>query len=396
MKKHALGLLTGVLIAAAAPAAAHATTVTVRVEGATATIVPRQTVTLPTAAFRPDGTHDCAADSIGAALQIATGGDWAGGYDSGFGAYSLDRIKTETAPFGWWLNTTINGAPAQLGVCDQPLAQGDELVVFPNCWDVAGCGGDRLLLVTSGPATATLGLPYALQVEQLSADGATRTPAAAAAVAAPGGTVTTDVLGRALIALPQRGLATIAVSKAGTVRTAAQVCVTDGADGFCGTTAAPGVTPPPASEAGVDAAAVPCSTSGRDGRCGTADTTQPWSHLSTPKHGARYRRASAPRTLSGTIEADGSGIAKVELRLTRRSGKTCQSYSGSAERFVRVSKCGAESGVWFRIGNGQDWSYLLPSALAAGRYVLDVRVTDKAGNTTKLARSYTRSVFVVA
>jgi hypothetical protein len=50
------------------------------------------------------------------------------------------------------------------------------------------------------------------------------------------------------------------------------------------------------------------------------------------------------------------------------------------------------------VGTTADWSYLLPSALGRGRYVLDVFVTDGRGNrlaSRDLQRGSSRVVFTV-
>lgn len=401
MMKYALGLVVGLVVVAGAPAVARAVDVTVRVEGQAKTLLPRTVVTVPAVAPLPDGINPCAAGSAGAALWAATGGQWSGVHYS-FGWFInsfFGETYTFSDPESWqfWLN----GTSASGGACDTPVQQGDQLLMIvarcdsydPVTYD---CTSPPVLpLALTVPATAAPGTPFSVSVKQVATDG-TQTPAAGAVVSGGAATATTGASGSATVTATARGPLTLTVTQSGRVRDARTLCVTDGADGFCGTTAAPGVTPPPPDQSGVAATDTPCSTNGRDGRCGSKDTTQPWSHLTTPKHGSRFRRGRVPRTLSGTIEADGSGIAKVELRLTRRSGATCQGYSGVSERFVRLARCGAERGSWFSVGDRQDWSYLLPAALAPGRYVLDVRVTDGAGNTTKLARTYTRSVFTVA
>ncbi len=400
MRKCALGLLIGLTVVGGAPSVAQAVEVTVRVEGQNQTLVPRTTVTVPTVAPTPNGSDACAGGSVGAALWAATGGNWNGTYYAGFGDYLVTSIAGESYtypdPNSW--ETWINGKSAY-GTCSSPVQPGDDVLMLVTRCEMDSnyiCTNPPVLpLELTAPTTAAPGVPVTVSVQRIANDG-TKTAASGAAVTAGSDSATTAGDGSAAITLNQRGPVTLKATLSGSVRDARNLCVTDGADGYCGTTAAAGVTPPPAADAGVAATGTPCVTSGRDGRCGTKDTTQPWSHLVSPKHGASFRRGAAPRTLSGTIEADGSGIAKVELRLTRRSGRTCQRYSDIAERFVRMARCGAERGTWFSVGDRQDWSYLLPQALAAGRYVLDVRVTDKAGNTTKLARTYTRSVFGVA
>ena len=104
----------------------------------------------------------------------------------------------------------------------------------------------------------------------------------------------------------------------------------------------------------------------------------------------RHQRPASrgPRELRGKF----SDAAVVKLRLTKRLGKRCWYFSGRSERFVGTH-CG--KGAYFGIGARADWSYLLPSRLTRGRYVLDAIAIDAAGNRTPLARGTTRVVFTV-
>ena len=73
----------------------------------------------------------------------------------------------------------------------------------------------------------------------------------------------------------------------------------------------------------------------------------------------------------------------MQLSLTRRAGSRCERYDGSAEAWIALKPCGAQHGRFFSIGSSAAWSYLLPKALTPGRYVLDVRTVDGAGNVTR-------------
>jgi hypothetical protein len=85
------------------------------------------------------------------------------------------------------------------------------------------------------------------------------------------------------------------------------------------------------------------------------------------------------------------------LRLTRTDGGRCQTFDGRRERMVALRRCGAKRGKWFSAGDREQWSYLLPTRLGPGRYVLDVQVADRAGNVdTLLQRTRTRVVFTVS
>ena len=98
--------------------------------------------------------------------------------------------------------------------------------------------------------------------------------------------------------------------------------------------------------------------------------------------------SKGPRVLRGSF----SDARVVKLRLTKRVGKRCWYFSGRSERFKRIG-CG--KGAYFAIGDKASWSYLLPSRLGPGRYVLDAVAIDSSGNRTPLARGTTRVVFSV-
>ena len=127
-----------------------------------------------------------------------------------------------------------------------------------------------------------------------------------------------------------------------------RVCVTDGADGACGTTVLP-----------------------------ARDTTAPTSTILGIRDGQRFRRQRAPRELRGTASADPSGLWAVKIRLTRRHRGTCWYFSGSREQFLERT-CGKQYA--FKVGDRAKWSYLLPRRLPRGRYVLSTYAIDNAFN----------------
>ncbi len=83
----------------------------------------------------------------------------------------------------------------------------------------------------------------------------------------------------------------------------------------------------------------------------------------------------------------------MSLRLRRSYKGRCYAYNGASERFGSA-RCG--HGSFFKVGARSSFSYLLPASLPAGRYVLDVRANDVAGNRTTLARGTSRVVFYVS
>ncbi len=385
MKHHrSAGLLAGVVcLALAAPAVAAPVTVDLRVEGKSATLFEGPVTTdVRTFRFTGDATqHRCdgTADenqgpspspvpTRGAVFaQAAEQAPFtiAGTWSDSFGSPSFSEVAGEDVNFdagsGRFFAEYNNGAFASFGSCGDPVQTGDR-VLF------AYATGSEQLLALAGPATAKPGESVTVKVT----DAGTGDPVADAAV---GGRQTgadgTAVLGP----LTQRGTNDFKAEKTGAIRSnRARVCVTDGADGACGTTApggGGGIAPPPLP---------------------LADKAAPAARIAGIASGKRYSRKRAPRTLRGTVAPDPSGLRAVKLSLTRSVGGRCQLYSPSQERF-RNSRCGRR--VNFAIGDRPDWSYLLPSRLGKGRYVLDVIAVDKLGNRDELARGRNRVVFFV-
>jgi hypothetical protein len=393
LRSSLLGVLLLVLLAAPAQAA----TVSVRVSAVGPTSLPRTVVTTPSAAVVKDG-HDCAADSAGGALDAGVGSaNWAAHYDSGFGQHVLDSIYGEAHPFDshvFW-SLYINGSSALSGLCEATVAQGDyvQFVALCNPYDPptegSPCFGEPLQL--SAPATAAPGAPITVTVTESQTDinnGVTTiVPSQGATVAAAGQTATTDAGGHAALAIAGRGPAVITATKGSRVDDSAPVCVSDGADGSCGS-GRPGEPAPTAP---------PCLHNGDDGLCGTADHRATYGFIKSIREHQRFRRRHGPRTLRGTTDPDPSGLKDVRLRLTRNDRGRCSRFSGTLLRFAHLKRCGARHGTWFSVGSKADWTYLLPKALRRGRYVLDVRTVDGAGNAdTKLDRTRNRIVFFVA
>ena len=125
-----------------------------------------------------------------------------------------------------------------------------------------------------------------------------------------------------------------------------------------------------------------CVTNGSDGACGNVlasapDKTAPIASIVGIRDGQRFTRRRAPRELSGTVSADPSGLWAVKLRLTRRLNGKCWYFSGSREQFLKRT-CGKQYA--FKVGDRNEWSYLLPARLPRGRYVLSTYAIDNAFN----------------
>lgn len=336
--------LAGLTLALGLAAPAAATTVSVRVEGATKTLVEQVDVE-PAASVVVDktatGGTTCAGTSGGGALELATGGDWSGPAFS-FGQ-SIETIKGESHSFdspAYWA-LYVNDKASEVGICDFTPAQGDEVLLFPACVQdpAPGCatGGP---LDLRGPAVAEPGKRFKVRADQYAFDG-TKEAAAGATVTVPGGgTVTTGEDGSARVKLTGTGRKTLTVTKEGSVRDELVVCLTEA-----------------------------CRTA--------ADDTPPRVRIKGIDDDQRFARRRGPRKLTTVVRDADSGIASIELGLVRRAGGTCTAYSAKRERFVEK---GCKAHPRFDAGTGPKVSYLLPSRLGKGRYTLEVVARDKAGN----------------
>jgi hypothetical protein len=379
-----LALAAAALLAAAAPASA--VPVTVRVEGASTTLVPTTTVDTAPGTFVVNGGGPCSGTSFGGALQRATGGDWGGRVDAQ--GQRVETIRGETYLLGadftgvFW-SLYVNDKPLQTGACNTELQTGDEALAYAACGGAtAGCfAGEPLDL--RAPAVVAPGTPFTATVSEVTTTFDPNPPFTATTVKAPsaGATIsvgaerfTTDAAGRATIALTQRGPVTLTATKGDRVRESVSVCVSNGSDGLCGSTVP-----------GAPAAATPTAT---------VDRTAPRARLLSPRNGRTYRvRRFSPRLIRVAVDETGSGVRTVKLRLTRRVGNRCFSFSGRRERFIGV-RCGR--GFFFTVSDRADVSFLLPERLRVGRYVLDAEAIDRAFNRDTVGeRGRNRSVFEV-
>lgn len=391
MKKILIVLAVLAPLAPASALAAGPADVTVRVEGAGDTLLARSAVHTTTTPVVKDGNnaHSCTGTSVAGALEVATSGNWSGTWSDAFG-YSVETILGESHLFSsdhYW-GEFVNGAPGN-GLCADELSAGDEVLFAPEPTDFSATPDNPMYL--QAPATAQRGTAFNVTVTEKVTTFDSSPPYAAHTTTQPVqgaavGGATTDANGVAALTLDSTGLAPLRATHAGDIRTATEtVCVHDGDDGLCGTTK-PG-----------DPAPAPCVHDGDDGRCGTPDHKATYGFIKSIREHQRFRKGRGPRQLSGTSDPDPSGLEDVRLRLTRNDRGRCSTFSGAKLRFTAMKRCGARRGRWFSIGSKADWSYLLPKALGRGRYVLDLRTVDGAGNAdTTLARTRNRVVFFVA
>jgi len=356
--------------------------VTVRVEGTNATLVPPTELTTTTAPVIKDGNaaHSCTGTSAAGALQLATSGNWSGTWFEGLG-YSAETIAGEShlfeasaaANFFWsfWLDNK----PSSIGLCEAELNPGDSVLLFPECFsETAACPAAPNPLGVQAPGVAEAGAPVTVTVTSYANATGAPTPADGATVTTGNVSATTDPSGHATLIPPGSGNVVLRVTAPGSVRTEATVCVHNGNDGTCGTKGPSGP--------------------GGSGAAAAAPYTGPYAVVAKAAGVVEdhvYSRKDAPKVLSGTVLAHAT-VASVSLELRRSYKGRCYAFDGVSTRFVKA-RCG--QGSFFKVSNDGVFSYLLPSALAPGRYVLDIEGTDAAGNHTTLARGSSRIVFYV-
>jgi hypothetical protein len=294
-----------------------------------------------------------------AAASLATPFSTSGTFAAALGSPSFDQVAGQPTAFDPATTSFLveykSGVAASVGACGDPIANGDD-VLFAY-----GAGNEPLLLL-SGPATATTGAAITVRV----VDQRSGAPVAGATV----GGATTDAAGNASVTFVQPAVQRLKALAPGAVRSNALAL-------GVGTTAAGQVV------AGTTTAAP------------AVGRTAPRARLISPRDGHTCRRARfAPRLIRITTSESGSRIRNVKIRLMRRLGTRCFSFSGRRERFVG-QKCGR--GFFFTMTDRAAVDYLLPEKLPRRHYVLDLVAIDKAFNRDAVRqRGRNRSVFDVS
>jgi len=369
-------------------------TVTVRVEGESATLLPLTTVTLSA----PEPVSGCPANSVAAALNLAVAGNWDHGEANHGGGDFTETILGETRTFThesdtWaeWVNDKWGG-----GICSDLLSNGDEVLMVADREPEPFFSPTVLpLVVTGAPASVQTGMPFTVHVSAIHTPPAafaepgqgTPEPAEGVTVAGEGAAAATSSAGGvAAVTLTTAGPVTLRATKLGYAASAPfVVCAHNGNDGNCGTSGPSGTSQSSSSLSSTSVGGVLSQRSQAASSALAAD-------LTGILEGHHYSSRDAPRVLSGRVVTP-SPVTSISLRLRRTYHGRCWAYSGVRERLERV-RCRA--GGFFRIASGGEvFSYLLPSRLPPGRYVLDVEATDAAGNRTTLARDTSRFVFYV-
>lgn len=381
-----------------ATAIAAPTTVTLRIEGPDATLyegpVTTDVATFKFGADNPasklDETTPVRCDAVGesatvpsptfGAALVASGVSLGGTYyDFGGGPSPfVTQVAGVTAPsdFSAFFSALKNGVSQNYGICGVDAAAGDELLL------AYGTGSETPLKLAV-PARLAPGATGSATVTDYAGK-----PVAGAAI--DGRVSGAD--GKVEIGpFTATGPRVLKATKTGWIRSnGGPLCVTDGADGACGTVRPLVATVPAPTTGGTTG----CKSFGDDGRCGTPDSMPPLVRL-TNLTSKVYPAAEAPRELKGQAGnfrngtdfiADPSGIQDVKLRITRYVGRKCWTFDGTAEKFTRLSNCGTGKGKFFSVGGKSEWSYLLPAALKPGKYRVEAYAVDGKGNADKVRR----------
>jgi hypothetical protein len=215
----AAGAPVAVVAALAAPAFAAPTKVSFRVEGASTTLLPAKSVTVPTSgSITKGGTPKgaCPANTAAGAFNVATGGNWGGTYSSGLGT-EVTKILGESAIFskGRYWEFFVNNHAASVGICDQKVKASDQLLFA----SVPGKGAAEFPIVISAPAKATTGGSFQVKASYYPTKSNTAKPLAG--VSFTGVTGTTNAQGIATVTASQAGKLSLVGSKPGEIRSAA-------------------------------------------------------------------------------------------------------------------------------------------------------------------------------
>jgi hypothetical protein len=382
-------LAASAALAAATPAVAAPVTVNVRVEGTSQTFFEGQVTTDVHQVDGGGGLHECDGLNGGnpnhyaAPVPTVTGAfddaskvapfAWSGAFDPNFDDFLIHSVNSDSDTDNsgtYWLlwrdSVSLNN-----GGCQEQVQNGDSVVVARSGFDPNNNYAPNALLDLRGaPARAAVNEAFTVHVLQHDASGAA-TDAAGATVAGK----TTGSDGTASVSFDSSGVKTFKADRSGAVRSnAATVCVYTPGSGECGTETAPGQT----TTTDTSPVALPAPA--------VKDTTPPVIKITSLTPGKTY--GSGPRELAGEVDESG-GIAQVFLRLRATDGgdltaaSRCRWFSAKRGVFThRTVLC--SKARFFRLGTNPRFSYLLPSRLGKGRYVLDVKVLDRAYNAGRM------------
>jgi hypothetical protein len=160
----ALAALAALAALVPASALAAGTSVSVRVEGLTRTLVATKTVHTHTGSITKGGAPpgNCPSTSAAGALDVATKGNWGGSFSSMFNELALTSVKGESWPFTqvkYYWGIWVDNRYATVGMCQIKLKRGDKIL-----FAVDSAKKHEHPLGLSAPAKATRGQSFKVKV----------------------------------------------------------------------------------------------------------------------------------------------------------------------------------------------------------------------------------------
>ena len=198
------GALIALGLSCAGPALAG-TSVSVRVEGLTRTLLPATTVSAPSSGSITKGgtpAGQCKADTAAGALDAATHDKWGGAYSKGLGI-EVDNILGTTYSYakGDYWSVFVDDRYAESGICGLTLHAGEQLLFAPY-----PSKGKTFPIVLTAPAKASVGTPFEVKAFYYPGQGNTTRPIKGVSFSGAAGTTNAQ------------GVATITPSSAGTLK----------------------------------------------------------------------------------------------------------------------------------------------------------------------------------
>lgn len=219
-RKQFSALFGATLVLVLAPStalAAAGTTVTVRVEGKTRTLLAPATVQTHTGSITKGGAPSgaCSATHAAGALDTATHHSWSGKFFSSFSDYEISTIlgDTESGKSYYW-GIWIDDRFASLGACGLTLHRGDRLL-----FAVDSVAHHEHPLAVIAPRTARAGHAFSVKVESFS-DAGIGKPLAGARVNVAGTSTVTNSHGTARFVDSHAGTLVLHADRAGYIRAA--------------------------------------------------------------------------------------------------------------------------------------------------------------------------------
>lgn len=331
----------------------------IRVEGASANLVPESAIPIEGA-----GTATVF-DSVGTETTVgrgtafwqlvratsSTGLGLGFTYFASFDAVLVDRIGPDAnaGSAGWQYR--VNRVAPSVGASSATLAQGDRVL-----WYYGGADAARELDLAVSSDRVSAGATFTATVTSFDAAGAAA-PAAGAVVRYGGTQATADAAGAVTLVAQGTGGQPVTATRAGDIRSPARaVCSFAGDPTVCNL--------PPA----------PTPAGGAAGAAG-ADAVAPGSRIAFPRIG---RATARVRAIRGTAGPDRSDIARVEVALARRVGTQCRFRTRSGG-LTAPRPCSRQ--VYVRTRSvGSDWILPLKRPLTPGLWRVWSRAIDGAGN----------------